>query len=122
MGFVGFFQKKEENPFGSECKGYFALAVILLIYNSSKCSSLKVRVSSSSAFRAPEDKHQDICSSQCLLLPAQPFYMHWLFVLLKPSCCSPVYVYIFHVLKELQMGSAVLVACNCSHSHELRLS
>lgn len=88
-------------PFGSEYNDYFGLVVILFIYNSSIHSPLKVRVTSSCALRAPEDKHQDTCSSQCLSLPAQLFYIHWLFVLLTPSCCSTVYVYILHVLKEL---------------------
>lgn len=71
------FPEKKKSPFGSEHHGYFGLVVILFIYNPSIHSSLKVRVTSSCALRAPEDKHQDICSSHCP--PSLFIYIGYLF-------------------------------------------
>lgn len=65
MDFFSPGKKKEKSPFGSEYKKALLVVnimgilvyLILLIYNSSIHGSLKVRVTSSCALRAPEDKH-----------------------------------------------------------------
>lgn len=57
-GIFFFFQKKKLCTFGSKYNWYFGLIAILLIYNFSIHSSLKVRLTSSSALRAPEDSAQ----------------------------------------------------------------